>query len=112
MQAGGKFAVVQLDVGENEQIATLWDRVPADLRHVDILGEFALRSEQGGVLIVGAVNNAGFVLGVDKIGDIKDTEYEAMFRVNVFGLIAMTQLLVKGKVDVSPGVWMVLTQSG
>jgi 3-hydroxy acid dehydrogenase / malonic semialdehyde reductase len=47
-------------------------------------------------LILVVVNNAGFVLGIDKIGDINDAEYESMFQVNVFGLIAMTQLLVKG----------------
>ena len=35
---GGKFATVQLDVSDRNQIATLWDKVPADLRDVDILG--------------------------------------------------------------------------
>lgn len=45
-----------------------------------------------------AVNNAGFVLGVEKIGDIAEADYEAMFQVNVFGLIAMTQLLIKGEI--------------
>lgn len=41
------------------------------------------------------VNNAGFVLGVEKIGDIADADVEAMFATNVFGLISVTQLLVK-----------------
>ena len=40
------------------------------------------------------VNNAGFVLGVEKIGEISDADYESMFQVNVFGLISMTQLFV------------------
>lgn len=78
VQAGGKFASVQLDVAKKEQINTLFDRVPADLKTVDIL-----------------VNNAGFVLGVERVGDIADADYESMFQVNVFGLIAITQLLIK-----------------
>ena len=42
------------------------------------------------------MNNAGFVLGVEKVGDIAEADMEAMFQVNVFGLISMTQLLIKG----------------
>ncbi|EKM55429.1 uncharacterized protein PHACADRAFT_256049 [Phanerochaete carnosa HHB-10118-sp] len=78
VQAGGKFAAVQLDVGDRQQINTLFDRVPANLKTVDIL-----------------VNNAGFVLGMERVGDIADADYESMFQVNVFGLIAVTQLLLK-----------------
>ena len=43
------------------------------------------------------MNNAGFVLGVDKIGNIDDNEIDAMVTTNVIGLISVTQLLVKGK---------------
>ena len=43
-----------------------------------------------------AVNNAGFVLGVDRVGSIADSEVEGMFNTNVLGLISMTQLLVPG----------------
>lgn len=43
------------------------------------------------------MNNAGFVLGVERVGDISDADLEAMFAVNVFGLISMTQLLIKGQ---------------
>lgn len=39
LQQGGKFASVQLDVSDKSQIATLWDKVPQDLRIVDILSE-------------------------------------------------------------------------
>ena len=42
------------------------------------------------------MNNAGFVLGVEKVGDISDADMEAMFTVNVFGLISLTQLFIKG----------------
>ncbi|EKM82699.1 hypothetical protein AGABI1DRAFT_111277 [Agaricus bisporus var. burnettii JB137-S8] len=75
---GGKFATVQLDVSDKTQVAGFLDKVPQDLRDIDIL-----------------VNNAGFVLGLDRIGDIKDSDIEGMFATNVFGLISMTQLLVR-----------------
>uniref|UniRef100_A0A0W0F916 NAD(P)-binding protein n=1 Tax=Moniliophthora roreri TaxID=221103 RepID=A0A0W0F916_MONRR len=78
LNVGGKFATVQLDVSDKAQVAGLWDKIPQDLRDVDIL-----------------VNNAGFVLGVEHAGDIKDSDIEAMFQTNVFGLISVTQLLVK-----------------
>ncbi|TRM59356.1 hypothetical protein BD626DRAFT_409035 [Schizophyllum amplum] len=77
VSAGGKFATVKLDVSDRSQIAQFWDKVPADLRKVDVL-----------------VNNAGFVLGVEKVGEISESDIESMFSTNVFGLIAMTQLLV------------------
>lgn len=44
------------------------------------------------------VNNAGFVLGVERVGDINPDDIEAMFATNVFGLIAVTQALIKGVV--------------
>lgn len=69
---------MQLDVSDKKQVANLWNLVPQELRNVDVL-----------------VNNAGFVLGVDRVGAIKDEEIESMFQTNVFGLISMTQLLVK-----------------
>ncbi|KAJ7582732.1 NAD(P)-binding protein [Mycena floridula] len=78
IQQGGQFANVQLDVSDKAQVAALWDKVPSALRNVDIL-----------------VNNAGFVLGTEHVGDIKDADIEAMFQTNVFGLISMTQLLIK-----------------
>lgn len=42
------------------------------------------------------VNNAGFVLGKDEVGDIKEEDIDAMFATNVFGLMSVTQLLLKG----------------
>ena len=42
------------------------------------------------------VNNAGYVLGVERVGAISEADIEGMFSTNVFGLIAMTQLLIKG----------------
>ncbi|PFH54372.1 hypothetical protein AMATHDRAFT_135446 [Amanita thiersii Skay4041] len=78
VQAGGRFASVQLDVSDKAQVANLWDKVPNDLRDVDVL-----------------VNNAGFVLGVEHVGNIADADIESMFNTNVLGLISMTQLLIK-----------------
>lgn len=42
------------------------------------------------------MNNAGYVVGVDHVGAINDKDIEGMFATNVFGLISITQLLVKG----------------
>jgi len=42
-----------------------------------------------------SVNNAGYVLGVEHVGDIKDADIEGMFATNVLGLISVTQLLVR-----------------
>ncbi|CCA67121.1 probable NADP(+)-dependent dehydrogenase acting on 3-hydroxy acids [Serendipita indica DSM 11827] len=78
VQAGGKFAAVQLDVSNREDVNSLWTKVPQELREVDIL-----------------VNNAGFVKGVERIGEIADQDIDDMFATNVIGLISVTQLLVK-----------------
>ncbi|KAH7889712.1 NAD(P)-binding protein [Phlebopus sp. FC_14] len=79
VQQGGKFAVIQLDVSDKDQIASLLDKIPAELRAIDVL-----------------VNNAGYVVGVDRVGDISLENMEGMFATNVFGLIALTQLFIKG----------------
>lgn len=78
IQQGGKVATVQIDVSQKDQVAALWDKVPQDLREVDVL-----------------VNNAGYVLGVERVGEIADADIESMFATNVLGLISMTQLLIK-----------------
>lgn len=39
LKQGGQFATVQLDVSDKVQVAGLWDKVPQNLRDVDILGE-------------------------------------------------------------------------
>ncbi|KAF8212256.1 hypothetical protein K438DRAFT_1903031 [Mycena galopus ATCC 62051] len=75
---GGRFAAITLDVSDKAAIASLWSKVPSDLRKVDIL-----------------VNNAGYVVGRDYVGDIDESVIDGMFATNVLGLIAMTQLLVK-----------------
>ena len=42
------------------------------------------------------VNNAGYVLGTDRIGQIPSDDMEGMFNTNVFGLINMTQAFING----------------
>ncbi|TDL27455.1 NAD-P-binding protein [Rickenella mellea] len=78
VQGGGKFVAVQLDVSDKAQVAALWDKVPKELRNIDVL-----------------VNNAGFVLGMERVGDIADADIESMFATNVLGLISITQLLMR-----------------
>ena len=42
------------------------------------------------------VNNAGYVVGTDRIGQISSDDMEGMFNTNVFGLINMTQAFING----------------
>jgi len=42
VQAGGKFATVTLDVSDRVQVKTFLDKIPADLKEIDILGDFNL----------------------------------------------------------------------
>jgi len=84
-------------VSDKQQIASLWSRVPQDLRDVDILGVSTWRvPNMYHDLTFQAVNNAGFVKGVEHVGSINESDIEAMFATNVLGLISITQLLVKG----------------
>ncbi|KAG6818133.1 hypothetical protein H0H87_000038 [Tephrocybe sp. NHM501043] len=78
VQQGGRFASVVADVSDKAQVASLFDTVPQDLQDVDVL-----------------VNNAGYVLGVEHVGEIADADIEGMFATNVLGLISVTQLLVR-----------------
>ena len=38
MTRGGKFIGVQIDVADKSQVTGLWEKVPQDLRNVDVLG--------------------------------------------------------------------------
>ncbi|KAG6376133.1 NAD(P)-binding protein [Boletus reticuloceps] len=77
-QQGGRFVPIVLDVTDKNQIASFLNKVPNELRSIDIL-----------------VNNAGYVVGVDRVGDLSLENVENMFATNVFGLFALTQLLIK-----------------
>ncbi len=58
------------------------------------------------------MNNAGFVLGVDRVGNLAEDEIESMFSVNVLGLIAMTQLLVKGEISAAEEFTLLIAKHG
>jgi len=98
IQQGGSFASIQLDVSDKQQIASLWSKVPQGLRNIDILGMSpkVIIPLEYNFSIFCVVNNAGFVKGMDHVGSIDESDVEAMFATNVFGLISITQLLVKG----------------
>ena len=42
------------------------------------------------------VNNAGYVLGTERVGQISSDDMEGMFNTNVFGLISITQAFING----------------
>ncbi|GAA5909204.1 hypothetical protein JCM5296_000817 [Sporobolomyces johnsonii] len=74
---GGQFVTLTLDMQDSAAIKGLLERVPEELRRIDVL-----------------VNNAGLVFGTDKVGEIDEKEIEIMFNTNVLGLITLTQLMV------------------
>ncbi|KIJ17393.1 hypothetical protein PAXINDRAFT_73466 [Paxillus involutus ATCC 200175] len=78
VQHGGNFVTISLDISDKNQVASFLEKVPTELRDIDVL-----------------VNNAGYVVGVDRVGDLSLENMESMFATNVFGLIALTQLFVK-----------------
>lgn len=43
------------------------------------------------------MNNAGFVLGIERVGAISEADVEAMYSTNVLGLIAVSQYFVNGE---------------
>lgn len=98
VQHGGQFVTILLDVSDKSQIASLLNKIPTDLRNIDILGKLQYRVASFSVskALFSAVNNAGYVVGVDRVGDISLQNMEEMFATNVFGLIALTQLFIKG----------------
>ncbi|TNY22175.1 NAD-P-binding protein [Rhodotorula diobovata] len=75
---GGTFVTLTLDMQDRKAIKGLLDRVPDELRNVDVL-----------------VNNAGLVFGKEVVGEINEDEVDIMFNTNVLGLITLTQLLVR-----------------
>jgi 3-hydroxy acid dehydrogenase/malonic semialdehyde reductase len=96
--SGGEIATIPLDVSNREAVKSLWSKVPPQLREVDILGTLSSSIHRTCHLIwLAVVNNAGFVLGVDRVGSIQESEIDSMFATNVMGLIDMTQLFVKGE---------------
>ncbi|KAF9653108.1 NAD(P)-binding protein [Thelephora ganbajun] len=77
IQGGGKVATVQIDVSDKVQVSDVLSKIPDELKSIDVL-----------------VNNAGYVLGTDRVGQISSNDMEGMFNTNVFGLINMTQAFI------------------
>lgn len=75
---GAKVHAVKLDVSKVSDIKSTISSLPSEFRKIDVL-----------------LNNAGFVLGTDKVGTIDPDEVASMMQVNVMGLIAMTQEVLK-----------------
>ena len=69
----------KLDVGDTAAIDAFVSSLPQEYAEVDVL-----------------VNNAGFVLGNEKVGSIAPSEVAAMVSVNVLGLIHLTQAILPG----------------
>lgn len=75
---GGNFAAITLDMRDRTQLDALLTNLPSWAKNVDVL-----------------VNNAGLVLGTEKVGDISPDEIDVMIDTNVKGLIHMTQIFVR-----------------
>jgi 3-hydroxy acid dehydrogenase/malonic semialdehyde reductase len=102
IQQGGQIVIVQLDMTDLAQVSELWTKVLQNLCNVDILGKL---SSTGRIFdinrshllkTVAAVNNTGGAHGIEVVGNIQDKDIDTMFVTNVFGLISITQLLIKG----------------
>ncbi|KAK9894372.1 NAD(P)-binding protein [Cystobasidium minutum MCA 4210] len=73
-----RVEAIELDVSKPDQVKNLLDKIPEDLREVDLL-----------------VNNAGLVKGVEKVGDVADEDIDVIIDTNVKGLIGVTQVFVR-----------------
>ncbi len=59
---GGLISTLTLDMQDRDQIAGLLNRLPENMKKVDVL-----------------VNNAGMVFGTEKVGEIKQADIDTMF---------------------------------
>lgn len=64
---------------EEESIPNFIKSIPKEFAEIDVL-----------------VNNAGMVLGNEKVGEIKQSDIHTMFNTNVMGLITLTQAILPG----------------
>lgn len=69
----------ELDLGSIPKIQSFLKSIPEEFAKIDIL-----------------VNNAGKALGQEEVGSISLDDIETVFATNVIGMIAMTQLVIKG----------------
>ncbi|KAJ2955248.1 hypothetical protein NQZ79_g8724 [Umbelopsis isabellina] len=74
-----KFHPIALDVRKQDAVSGAITALPAELGEIDVL-----------------VNNAGLVIGVDKVADVTEDAIETMLDTNVKGLVFVTQAVLKG----------------
>lgn len=79
--AGVEALIVALDLRNDEDVAQTLGSLPENWSAVDIL-----------------VNNAGLVRGLKKFQDMKAEEWRNVLEVNVQGLIAVTNAIVRGMI--------------
>ena len=97
IQGGGKVATIQIDVSDKVQVSSVLSKIPDELKSIDVLGAQNIWcSLQDRLYEPFTVNNAGYVLGTERVGQISSDDMEGMFNTNVFGLINMTQAFING----------------
>jgi len=74
---GVKVLPVKLDISKADEVRNFVGNLPEEFKQVDVL-----------------VNNAGLVMGMDKVGEIDEADIATMFNTNVHGLINMTQAIL------------------
>ncbi|CAG8625227.1 287_t:CDS:2, partial [Acaulospora morrowiae] len=74
-----KIHTHQLDVRDKSSVDSLVPSLPTELKEIDIL-----------------INNAGLVIGMDKIEDISSDAIDTMIDTNVKGLLYVTQAILPG----------------
>lgn len=80
-----EFHIGDLDVSHTKKIKAFLANIPCEFE-IDIL-----------------MNNSGKALGQEHVGDIDENDIETVFNTNVIGLIAMTQMVLKGMKERNSG---------
>ena len=110
---GGIITCLTLDMQDRAAIKGLLDRIPDELKNVDVLvnnvrvfRSFECRfAKRHRITLFRNVNltdrlhlaiQAGLVYGKEHVGEIDEDEIDIMFQTNVLGLITLTQLFVRG----------------
>jgi 3-hydroxy acid dehydrogenase/malonic semialdehyde reductase len=109
LQQGGQVATVQIDVSQKDQVAALWDKVPGNLRDVDILdadieGMFAtnvlgLISMTQLVIRDFKAKNAGHVINIGSIAGREPYAGGSIYTATKHAVNAFTGSLMRELVD-------------
>lgn len=74
-----KVHTIALDIRKREAVTGAIQALPAAFKNIDVL-----------------VNNAGLVIGVDKLADVTEDAIDTMLATNVKGLVFLTQAVLPG----------------